>query len=93
MGYLERRNVKKEDLKVGKTYYTCSYTGVIQVTLLEMLKFGNVLVEQKCKKGDKKLIRPRDYMFANPDFARQCGKRWERYERKRKKANKNNKKK
>lgn len=71
MGYLERRNDKKEDLKVGETYYT----GVIKVTLLEMLKFGNVLVEQKCKKGDKKLIRPRDYMFANPDFARQCGKR------------------
>lgn len=47
MGYLDRRNVNKEDLKIGETYYTCSYTGAIQVTLLEMLKYGNVLVEQK----------------------------------------------
>lgn len=91
MGYLEKRHVKKEDLKIGETYYTCSYTGAIKVTLLEMLKYGNVLVEQKRKKGNKKLIRPRDYMFSNPEFAKQCGKRWEHYERKRRKSMKERK--
>ena len=43
MGYVEKRNVNENDLKIGETYYTCSYTGTIKVTLLKMLDVIDLL--------------------------------------------------
>ena len=93
MGYVEKRNVSANDLKVGETYYTCSYTGAIKVTLLKMLNNGNVLLERKFKnKPSQTFIRSKDYLFLDENSARQCGKRWEHTERQRKKKQKEERK-
>lgn len=93
MGYVEKRNVDANDLKIGETYFTCSYTGTIKVTLLKMLEDGNVLVMLKHKDGNNNVFaRPKEYMFSNYTSAKQCGKRWEHYERKRKKKQKEERK-
>lgn len=93
MGYVEKRNVNENDIKIGETYYTCSYTGAIKVTLLKILKDDNVLVMVKRKDGKNDVFtRPKKYLFSTYTSAKQCGKRWEHAERQRKKKQKEERK-
>lgn len=80
--------MKKEDIKVGEKYYTCSYTGVTGVTVIRIFDdTDTVLVKVKSEKR-LPFVRPIKYIFDDPITARHAGKDWEHFERKRKKKKK-----
>ena len=71
-----------------KTYFTCSYTGAIGVTILKLIDDERVLVQS----GKHTFIRPIQYVFNEYEHARKGGRDWEHYERKRKREAKKAKK-
>lgn len=84
MAYVKPIPVKKENIVVGNKYYSCSYSGVITVTVIK--KFDNtdrVLVKVKSNKC-KPFIRSMKYIFDNRDMARSAGRNWEHDQRKKK---------
>ena len=70
-----------------KTYFTCSYSGAIAITILKLFDDGCVLVQA----GKNTLVRPIQYVYNEYEHARKGGKDWEHYERKRKKSKKKKK--
>ena len=57
MGYIKPIPVDKEKLIIGRTYYTCNYSGACKVILIKInLDTNNVLV--KGKKDTQPYIRP-----------------------------------
>lgn len=91
MGWTRPIPVKKENIKVENKYYTCSYCGVITVTVIKIFEdTKSVLVKvgsDKCKP----FVRSMDYIFDNPEMAKSAGRNWEHDERKRKKKHKKKK--
>lgn len=71
-----------------KTYYTCSWTGVIGVKILKLFDNGCVLV----KAGKDPCVRPIKYVYNEYEHARRGGREWEHFERHRKKKKKSAKK-
>ena len=85
MGYIKPIPVKPEDIEVGNKYYTCSYSGAITVTVIEIFdKENKVLVKVKNNKC-KPFIRNMNYNFDNSRMAKCAGRSWES-SRKRKKS-------
>jgi hypothetical protein len=86
--------VKKENIKVGDKYYSCSYNGIIKVTVIKI--FNNtscVLVETKNNKHKSKpFVRSMNYLFDDPEMAKSAGRNWEHDERKRKREKREKKK-
>lgn len=70
-----------------KTYFTCSYTGVVGVTILKLFDDGCVLVQS----GKHTFVRPIQYVYNEYEHARKGGRDWEHYERKRKRNKKKKK--
>lgn len=86
MGYV--KPVNKEEIKINENYWTCSYTGRIRVTVLQILNKSNVLVKTK---NGKPFVRSMDWIFDDEELCKRAGKSWEHAERKRKKEFKNKK--
>lgn len=70
------------------TYYTCSYSGPVGVTILKLFDDDCVLVKNKAGT----FVRPLMYVYNTDEDARKGGRDWEHYERKRKKNQKSKKK-
>ena len=86
MGYTKPVPVKKENIKVGSQYYTCSYSGVIKVNAIKIFTdTDSILVKTKSNKL-KPFVRNIKYIFDNPEMAKSAGRNWEHDERKRKKG-------
>jgi hypothetical protein len=89
--------VKKENIKVGDKYYSCSYTGTIKVTVIKIFNDTScVLVEiattKHNKHKSKPFVRSMDYLFDDPEMAKSAGRNWEHDERKRKREKREKKK-
>jgi hypothetical protein len=86
--------VKKENIKVGDKYYSCSYTGTIKVTVIKIFNDTDcVLVETKNNKHKSNpFVRSMDYLFDDPEMAKSAGRNWEHDERKRKREKREKKK-
>ena len=85
MAYVKPIPVKKENIIIGNKYYSCSYSGVIVITVIKRFDDTNcVLVKTKNNKC-KPFIRNIEYIFDNQDMARSAGRNWEHDQRKRKK--------
>lgn len=87
MGYV--KPVNKENIKVNESYWTCSYTGRIKVTVLQILSKSKVLVKTK---NGKPFVREMEWIFDDEELCKRAGRRWEHAERKRKKENRLKKK-
>lgn len=84
MGYIKPIPVDKEKLIIGRTYYTCNYSGACKVILIKInLDTNKVLV--KGKKDTQPYIRPIKYIFDNPEMAKFAVRNWENETRKNKK--------
>jgi hypothetical protein len=86
--------VTRDKIIVGELYYTCSYTGVVNVIVLKIFDDTNcVLVKINNKKPKfKPFVRSMDFIFDNREMAKSAGREWEHSERKRAKERKNKEK-
>ena len=67
-----------------KTYYICSWCGVIGVKVLKHLKNDYLLVQA----GNDLLVRPIQFVYNKYEHARRGSRDWEHFERNRKKQKK-----
>mgnify|MGYP004470116927 FL=1 len=70
--------MKANELEIGKKYYTNSYTGVIMVTLLEIIDEETALVKTKKSEPFKKSIK---WLWETEDIAKNAGIAWEQAKR------------
>ena len=70
--------MRANELEIGKKYYTNSYTGVIMVTLLEIIDEETALVKTKKSEPFKKSIR---WLWEKEDIAKNTGRAWEHAKR------------
>lgn len=66
--------MKASELEIGKKYYTNSYTGIIMVTLLEIIDEETALVKTKKSEPFKKSIK---WLWETGDTAKNHGRAWE----------------
>ena len=66
--------MKASELEIGKKYYTNSYTGIIMVTLIEIIDEETALVKIKKSEPFKKSIR---WLWETEDTAKNHGRAWE----------------
>ena len=66
--------MKASELEIGKKYYTNSYTGIIMVTLLEIIDEETALVKTKKSEPFKKSIK---LLWETEDIAKNAGRAWE----------------
>jgi len=72
--------MKASELEIGKKYYTNSYTGIIMVTLLEIIDEETALVKTKKSEPFKKSIK---WLWETEDIAKNAGRAWESARRRR----------
>jgi hypothetical protein len=89
--------VKKENITVGDTYYSCSYTGTIKVRVIKIFAdtdcvLAEIATTKRNKRKNKPFVRSMDYLFDDPEMAKSAGRDWEHDERKRKREKREKKK-
>lgn len=62
--------MRASELEIGKKYYTNSYTGIIVVTLLEIIDEDTALVKTKKSEPFKKSIK---WLWETEDIAKMAG--------------------
>lgn len=88
MGHVKPIPVKKENIIIGNRYYSCSYLGIIAVTVIKKFDDTNTVLVKVNSNKFKPFIRSIKYIFDNPDMAKSAGRSWEHDERKRKRDKK-----
>lgn len=66
--------MKASELEIGKKYYTNSYTGIIVVTLLEIIDEETALVKTKKSEPFKKSIK---WLWETEDIAKKINEQFE----------------
>lgn len=81
MTYIRPVPVKKEDIKIGKQYYSCWYSGVIKVIVIKIFDDTDCVLVKSKDKNCKLFVRSIKYIFDNSEMAKYAGRNWEHDEK------------